>query len=105
MKKIMLVTLIILGISGVAAIAADAARPASTPGKEGRYTVVNTTISVPGPVKYELSQPVMVDTANGNTWVLTQPEGSPIGWYPLNKSDTMPQPKQPAQAPVETPKQ
>ena len=95
MKKIMLIALVLIGGTIVAAIAADSKSPS---GKEGRYQVVNTTISVPGPVKYDLSQPVMIDTVTGNTWVLTQPEGSPVAWYPLTKSDTFPQPK--SQAPA-----
>lgn len=89
MKRIIALALVLLAITAAAAIAGD--------GKDGRYQVINTTISMPGPVKYELSQPVLVDTQTGSTWILAQPEGQIIGWYPLTKSDKMPEPpKKPA---------
>ncbi|TAH35884.1 MAG: hypothetical protein EYC62_03745 [Alphaproteobacteria bacterium] len=98
MKRIIALALVLLAITAAAAVAGD--------GKDGRFQVINTTISMPGPVKYDLSQPVLVDTQTGSTWILAQPEGQIIGWYPLTKSDKMPEPpKKPAAAPDAQPKQ
>lgn len=100
MKKILAFALILIGVSAVAAIAADSK---STAGNDGRYHIINTTISMPGPVKYDLSQPVLVDSQTGSTWILAQPEGQQIGWYPLVKSDKMPAPAPAPAAPAATP--
>ena len=87
MKSIIAVALLLIGITAVAAIAADSKSSAG----DGRFQIVNTIISMPGPVKYDLSQPVLIDNQNGATWILAQPEGQTIGWYPLKKSDVMPE--------------
>jgi len=87
MKRIIAFALLLIGVTAVAAIAADSKSSAG----DGRYQIVNTVISMPGPVKYDLSQPVLIDNQSGSTWILAQPEGQTIGWYPLKKSDVMPE--------------
>lgn len=88
MKRIIAFALLLLILTAVSAIAADSKTSASA---GGRYQIVNTVISMPGPVKYDLSQPVLIDNQTGSTWILAQPEGQTIGWYPLKKSDVMPE--------------
>ncbi|MGD9649472.1 MAG: hypothetical protein AB7U41_01655 [Dongiaceae bacterium] len=55
--------------------------------RNGNFVVMNSTITVPGDKNIDIAQPILVDTKTGNTWLLAQPEGMGLGWYPVTRAD------------------